>query len=68
MKNRMLTTKEFAEHFSVDPSDVAYWCRAGLLKTLPRNGGRQWKIFPSELTRMEQEGTPPSRRTLEAQT
>lgn len=67
MPQPMLTTAQVAEHFSVQQSDVAYWCRAGLLKTMPRNGSRRWLIHPSEIQRLEREGTPPSRRTLEAQ-
>lgn len=63
---KLVTTQDVADHFSVDPADVAYWCRTGLLKTMPRNGSRRWRIYPDEITRLEQEGLPPSRRTLEA--
>lgn len=62
----IFTTDQVADRFLVSRSDVAYWCRAGLIKTLPRNGRRRWLIPAEEVERLEREGTPPSRRTLEA--
>nr|DAI60177.1 MAG TPA: helix-turn-helix domain protein [Caudoviricetes sp.] len=61
-----LNTKEVGNHFNVSPTDVAYWCSIGLVKALPRNVARApWRIRPEEIERLEQEGLPPSRRTLE---
>lgn len=68
MNQPMMTTQEVANHFKAQQSDVAYWCRTGLIKAVRRDGTRRWMIPASEVTRLEREGIPPSRRTLEART
>lgn len=60
-----LTTRQFADKFQVDFREVAAWCRYGLLQTLPRTPGRAWRIHPSEVHRIEQEGLPPNRKALD---
>lgn len=65
MNEVWLTTKQLAEHFQTDHREVAAWCRYGLVRTLPRSGRRGWRIHPEEVTRLEIEGLPPSRRTIE---
>ena len=59
-------TKDVAGIFGIQVSDVAYWCRAGHLKAMPRTSpGQPWRIPKSEVERLAEEGLPPSRRTLE---
>lgn len=61
-----LSTKEVGAHFNVSATDVAYWCSVGLVKALPRHASRSpWRVEPGEIDRLELEGLPPSRRTLE---
>lgn len=61
-----LSTSRVAEIFGVQVSDVAYWCRAGHIKALPRaRAGQPWKIPTAEIDRLKTDGLPPSRRTLE---
>lgn len=61
-----LSTKEVGNHFNVSAADVAYWCSVGLVKALPRHTARApWRIQSNEIQRLELEGLPPSRRTLE---
>lgn len=60
------STSQFARHFDVSRDDVAYWCRAGILATLPRwSEGARWKIPAEEVARIEREGLPPSPRTIQ---
>lgn len=59
------STAQVAEHFNVARGDVAYWCRAGIINTLPRwSDAARWKIPVVEVARLEKEGLPPSPRTI----
>lgn len=62
----LISTTDVANHFNCSRADVSYWCSSGLVKALPKTGqSKPWRIFRSEIARLEKEGLPPSRRTLE---